>query len=101
MRRKNDKNNIVYKLSYSASSGYYADEIQTYGMDVSTITEAILNQIPRNKEVDKSLTTLFDFIDEGKTKEALKLLDELKQQFGDSLPDLAKAETMLNFISED
>lgn len=97
---RSDENNIVYKLSYSTDSEYKVENIQTYGMDVSTITQAVLNQTPRNKDVDNLLARLFLLIEEDKAKEAEALLNTLKQQFGDALPDLAKAETMLNFLAE-
>ncbi len=88
--------NIVYKLSFS-DSVYNIQEARTYGMDVSTITEVVLEQTPRDKSVDERLKELFDLIDDDGVEEARTLLEELKLQFGDNIPDLARAEAMLDF----
>jgi len=98
---ENNEENVVYRLSYSTTDGYEIATAKTYGLDVSTITEAILNQSPRDEAVENQLQRLFDLIDEEQTEEAKSLLDELKSQFGDTLPDLAQAEAMLNFTIED
>lgn len=98
---ENNEENVVYRLSYSTTDGYEIATAKTYGLDVSTITEAILNQSPRDEAVENQLKRLFDLIDEEQTEEAKSLLGELKSQFGDSLPDLAQAEAMLNFTIED
>lgn len=98
---KNDDNNIVYKLKYSMADDYTLEEIQTYGLDVSTISKVILHQTPRTEEIDKKLMELFNYIDEEKTIEAKTLLHALQQQFGDKLPELARAEAMLNFMLEE
>lgn len=95
------ENNIVYKLSYSSTEGYQIIETQTYGLDSSTITEVVLNQIPRDINVDEKLTMLFSLIDEERNEEARRLLNELKEQFEDNLPELSNAEAMLNFSIED
>ncbi len=97
---ESNEENIVYKLNYSKTDQYSIKEIETYGMDVSTITEVILDQVPRDLRIDKELTTLFDLIDNDKIKEANNLLKKLKNRFDDKLPDLAKAEAMLNFTIE-
>ena len=98
---ENNEENVVYRLSYSTTDGYEVATAKTYGLDVSTITEAILNQSPRDEAVDNQLKQLFDLIDEEQTEKARFLFDELKSQFGDTLPDLARAEAMLNFTIED
>ena len=94
---ENNDTNIVYKLDYSQGNGYTVQEISTYGMDVSTITEVVLSQVPRDVHVDKQLRNLFDLIDNDQLEEAKKAFDLLKFTFGDRLPDLAQAEAMLNF----
>jgi len=89
--------NIVYKLDYSHEKGYSIKETNTYGMDVSTITETVLDQLPRDMFINKLLIQLFEFIDNNKIYEAKNMLKYLKERFGDNLPDLAQAEAMLNF----
>ena len=98
---KNDDRNVVYRLSYEQGE-YSLQESDTYGMDASTITDAVLKQIPREKAVDEQLQELFECIDAGSEKEARTLLEEMRTHFGDRLPELAEAEAMLNFsIAED
>ena len=98
---KNDDRNVVYRLSYEQGE-YSLQESDTYGMDASTITDAVLKQTPREKAVDEQLQELFECIDSGSEKEARTLLEEMRTHFGDRLPELAEAEAMLNFsIAED
>lgn len=98
---KNDERNVVYRLSYEDGK-YSLQESDTYGMDASTITDAVLKQTPREKAVDEQLKELFERIDAGSEKEARALLEEMRTHFGDRLPELAEAEAMLNFsIAED
>ena len=96
---ESNKANNVCKLCYSPKEGYTVNETQTYGMDISTITEVVLKQVPRDEKVDRDLSMLFEYIDENKTEEALALLKKMKDQFGDNLPELAQAEVMINSIA--
>lgn len=98
---ESNEENIVYNLSYSSSEGYRIEEIETYGMDVSTITYIILNQIPREPQVQQQLDSLFKLIEDNKKEEARILLNEMRTKRGYSLPELTEAETMLNFSIED
>ena len=98
---RNDDHNVVYRLGYEDGQ-YSVRESDTYGMDASTITEAVLRQTPRDGEVEDQLKRLFEYIDVGSEEEAWALLRELQDCFGDRLPELAEAEAMLNFsIVED
>ena len=98
---KNDDYNVVYRLSYEQGQ-YSVQESDTYGMDASTITEAVLRQTPRDREVDEQLKKLFEYIDSDSAPEAWVLLKGMRNRFGDRLPELAEAEAMLNFsIAED
>ncbi len=98
---ENDDENIVYKLSYSKEAGYKVEQAETYGMDVSTITNVVLNQPPRDAKVEAELKRLFDLIDEEQTEKARELLIQMQSRFRDSLPELAQAEAMLNFSMVD
>lgn len=95
---QSDEENVIYKLSYTKEKGYEANSIDLYGMDASTIIGVALDTIPRSKEVDDELTKLFNFIDDDKYAEARELLQDMKSRFRDSLPELIKAESMLNFL---
>jgi hypothetical protein len=96
-----DDKNIIYKLNYNANEGYSATPLKLYGMDASSIIEIALNTVPRSIEVDNRLTDLFNFIDEDKFSQAFEKLKTMKKEFGDNLPDLAKAEAMLNFLTKE
>ncbi|MFI3263357.1 MAG: AAA family ATPase [Rikenellaceae bacterium] len=92
---ESNNENIVYKLDYSSSEGYCVNEVVTYGMDISTISETVLEQPPRDKQTDIKLTDLFDLIDEGRDDEAIVKLNQMKLKYS-NIPDLSRAEAMLN-----
>jgi predicted ATP-binding protein involved in virulence len=92
--------NKIIKLTYSKVEGYGAKEINTYGLDASTIIQAILGVTPRSLEVEERLGTLFGFIDNDEYEKASEKLIEMRKQFDNNLPELSKAEAMLNFLME-
>lgn len=94
---ENNDENVVYKLDYS-DGNYTLDEVNTYGLDISTLTDIILHQTPRVKEVDENLSHLFDLIDQDEIVAAKTLFNSLRIRFGENLPELAQAEAMLNCI---
>ncbi len=85
----------VYKLDYTPENGYICQPIQTYGMDASTIIEVELHHPARDKNVQDELKQLFHLIDTDAFAKASTLLNKMRQQFGDRLPELTKAETLL------
>ncbi len=96
-----NNDNIIYKLSYTEANGYQATTKELYGLDASTIMELALNTIPRSKEVKTRLDNLFDLIDKEQYTIATDILIKMQHEFGDKLPELAKAEAMLNFLNID
>ena len=96
-----DEDSIIYKLNYTREADYIATPIELYGLDASTIMEVALHTIPRSKEVDDKLKVLFNFIDIDQYAEATKVLNEMREQFGDKLPELSKADAMLNFLNQE
>ena len=94
-----DETTKVIHLTYSADNGYVATEISAYGLDASTIIETVLGVVPRSKDVDVDLKVLFDHIDQDQFEAAKEKLRQMRNQFGDSLPDLARAESMLSFLT--
>lgn len=96
----NDKN-VVYKLSYSTDGEYSHKAINTYGIDASTIISRYLNLSPRNKEVQLKLDKLEKLLDEEKVSEAKEMLVYLREQFADSLPELAHAESLITYLDDD
>lgn len=95
---ESNEENVVYKLDYTVGHGYSIQPVVTYGMDLSTLTHVVLNQIPRASEVDKQISTLFQLIDNSQYKNASDLLNQMRARYGESLPELAQAEAMLNCI---
>ena len=86
----------VYKLDYTPEEGYTCLPIQTYGMDATTIIEVELNHPARDKNVEQNLKRLFSLIDDDSFIEAHALLSDMRKQFGDTLPELTRAETLIN-----
>lgn len=95
-----DEQNKIIKLGFKKSEGYTAKEIETYGLDASTIIQAILGVTPRSQDVEDRLSTLFSFIDNNQYEKAILKLTDMRKQFGNYLPELAKAEAMLNFLTD-
>jgi predicted ATP-binding protein involved in virulence len=93
-----DDQNKIIKLGYSEREGYTAKEIETYGLDASTIIQAVLGVSPRSSDVEKRLQMLFELIDNEQYQKASEKLAEMRKQFGEHLPELSKAEAMLNFL---
>lgn len=94
----NDEN-VVYKLDYSDNDGYSVNEVVTYGMDLSTISEIVLDQPPRNTEIENKLNLLFDLIDDNKKEKARELLKSMREGAEQNIPELVEAEALLNFIN--
>lgn len=95
---ESNEENVVYKLSYSTTNGYNIIPIITYGMDLSTISDIILDQTPRAAEVDKQLNNLFSLIDTDKYKDAQQMLRSMQEKYNNKLPELSQAEAMLNCV---
>ena len=99
---KSDENNVIYKLDYKIEKKRYeAREVKAYGRDISSVVETVLDILPRNKETEERLRGLFDCIDEDKLEEAKVKLAELRKDYGDTLPEFVRAETMINFLSDE
>lgn len=96
----NDENHKIIQLGYSKAEGYTAKTIGTYGMDSNTIIETVLGLVPRAKAVDDELNVLFELIDNDDYPAAKTKLESMRAVFGDTLPDLVRAETMLNFFTD-
>jgi predicted ATP-binding protein involved in virulence len=97
---QSDDDNIIYKLTYTQKKGYETISTDLYGMDASTIIDVALDTIPRSKDVDVELNNLFDLIDNEKYPVAVELLKSMKLRFGENLPELSKAESILNFLNK-
>lgn len=91
-------NNRIIKLGYSSEEGYSARNIDAYGLDASTIIQAVLGVTPRSQEVEDQLATLFGLIDDDEYERAAQKLEQMRDEFSDNLPELSKAGAMLDFL---
>lgn len=96
----NDPQNSIIKLSYDPSHGYISQNISAYGLDASTIMQVVMGIAPRSQKVEDDLQLMFSLIDQDRYSEAFNKLGELRHRFGDNLPELARAEAMLNILME-
>lgn len=90
----------VLHLQYREGK-YIASPISTYGLDASTILELYMGSRSRVAEVEDRLKRLFDLIDSDCYPEAKQQLEKLETEFGDTIPELIQARTMLDFNIED
>lgn len=97
-----DGENAVYRISYNDQE-YTIEAVNTYGLDASKILRIILGVPPRDSGVEDRLNELFDNIDNNRSEEAARQLQTLEEEFGDTLPELTQARTMLEFnvVSDD
>lgn len=97
---ENSPENVVYKLEYK--DGIYSHkELNTYGLDASTIIHIYMDQAPRDLIVDKEIKNIESLIDAEKYVEARTALDKmLERPGGDSNPELTKIDATLSFFEE-
>lgn len=91
---KSDGNNSVQYMDYSeATKDYSVSKVDTFGMDLSTLSETVLNVPPRDPAVGKLLQQLSNLVDNEQYSDAKSLLNALKSQFGVKIPELSMLET--------
>lgn len=94
----NSENEVLH-LEYK-NNVYTASPISTYGLDATTILEMYMGRKARVAEVEEKLKQLFDLIDSEQYTEAKAMLNELTGEFGNTLPEIIQAKTMLDFNME-
>lgn len=94
---ENNDENVVYKMDY-ADGAYRFSLVHTYGLNISDIAMVVQGVQPRDATVDSSLAELFSLIDEERFNEAREKLESLKGDWGNYMPDLQKAETMIELM---
>ena len=83
-------------MEYDADKqDYTAVKVDTYGMDLSTLTETVLKVPSRNPAVKQDLDQLGNLVDEEDYESAKILLSKLKGRFGDRLPELSGFDTQI------
>lgn len=91
----NSENEVLH-LQYK-NNEYSASPISTYGLDATTILEMYMGRKARVAEVEEKLKQLFELIDSEQYPEAKAILNEMTKEFGDTLPEIIQARTMLDF----
>lgn len=94
-----DKNSVKFMKYDGDSKKYFVESVNTFGMDISSIAESILNVPRREPSVALKLKRLEGFIDSGDMANAKAVLAEMKAEFGERIPELAGLETEI-FINE-
>ena len=95
----NDAENTVTRLSFE-NGEYKKALVKTYGLSASEILKLVLGVNPRDTKMEGRLTVLFDAIDEERYDEARVMLKSLESEFGETIPGLVQARTMLEFNTE-
>lgn len=90
----NERNRVLY-MEYENAEDYGVSQVDTFGMDISTLAETVLRVPSRNPEVKKEIDTLSAYIDDERYDEAKKLLVLLKDKFGDRIPELSGFDTQI------
>lgn len=95
-----NEENVVYRLEYN--DGMYSHtELNTYGLDASTIMNVYMGQVPRDLVVDSKLKNIRDLIDAEKYRDARVALNEmLNSPGGDANPELSELEATLSFFED-
>lgn len=95
-----NEDNVVYKLEYK--DGIYSHkELNTYGLDATTIMELYMGKVSRDLDATSDFRKVFELIDSEDYQEARQILDSIKERYGsDTNPELVRAEAMLSFFEE-
>lgn len=93
--------NGVTRLYFDSATGQNCkEEIETYGLDASTIISEILKIDERDGDVALRLAKLNRAIEDSRLGEAREMLVALRNEFGYRIPDLTSAQTLLDLIEE-
>ena len=97
---ENSPENVVYKLEYN--DGVYSHkELNTYGLDASTIMQVYMDQPPRDLAIDDEIKNIESLIDAEKYSEARTALEKMQERPGsDANPELSRIESTLSFYED-
>lgn len=96
---ENNDDNVVYRLEYKDGE-YTHTELNTYGLDASTIMEVYMCQSARDVEINDKINEIRILIDEEKMTEAKEKLHALQEQTGSNDPEFSQLETMIAFLED-
>lgn len=96
-----NKENVVYKLEYK-NDEYIHTELNTYGLDASTIMEVYMGNRSRDIKIDDEIRNVYALIDSENYKNARVALNKILDRPGSGAnPELAKLEATLSFFEVD
>ena len=97
---ESNEDNVVYKLEYK--DGIYTHkELNTYGLDATTIMELYMGKVSRDLDATSDFRKVFELIDREDYQSARQILDGIKERYGSDInPELVRAEAMLSFFEE-
>lgn len=96
---ESNEENVVYKLSYDREDeSHQLAEVETYGLDLSSLVEQLWGLVPRAERVSDELKELFRLIRDKEHDKAKEMLRKLQDKYPD-VPDLTRAEVMLRLLS--
>ena len=97
---ESNEDNVVYKLEYKDGT-YSHKELNTYGLDASTIMDVYMDQAPRDLAIDEEIKAIEKLIDAEDYYEARKLLDMMLERPGsEANPELTRIEATLSFFED-
>ena len=95
-----NEENVVCRLDFNGGM-YSHTELNTYGLDASTIMNVYMGQVPRDLAVDSKLKNIRNLIEAEEYQDARAALDEMLNSPGsDANPELSELEATLSFFEE-
>ena len=91
-------NQVVLMRKEGENGDVTAIKFHTFGLDVNSIL-SLLGLSIRDNKTQKELEELFQLIDDGEEENAREMIADLRKRFGEYLPDITEAETLLNISS--
>jgi len=73
----------------------------SYGVDSNRVLEEIMNTNPRTEAVEELLKKISDAIVRNQYEDARSMLAKLSGYLGENDPEIARAETLMRFMTED
>lgn len=95
-----NEDNVVYKLEFKDGK-YTHTELNTYGLDVSTIMAVYMEQAPRDNRIDAEIKRIEEMIDNEDYAGARMALNKMMERPGSGAnPDLSHLEATLSFFED-
>lgn len=95
---ENNEDNVVYRLEYQ--DGVYSHtELNTYGLDASTIMDVYMGQVPRDLKINAEIKNIEALIDAEEYQKARAEINKMMERPGSNAnPELTKLDTTISFF---